>query len=70
MVVPFLYMSLCCYRSLFTLRIFGAFRLQVTPPLAPLALCIELALALLSVCAITYCSNHSVSIIAQCVCGV
>ncbi|CAM9213039.1 unnamed protein product [Laminaria digitata] len=27
-LVPFLYMSLCCYRSLFTLRIFGAFRLQ------------------------------------------
>ncbi|CAN0298049.1 unnamed protein product [Pylaiella littoralis] len=27
-VVPFLYMSLCCYRSLFTLRIFGTFELQ------------------------------------------
>ncbi|CAM9512871.1 unnamed protein product [Ectocarpus sp. 12 AP-2014] len=27
-LVPFLYMSLCCYRSLFTLRIFGTFRLQ------------------------------------------
>ncbi|CAM9732413.1 unnamed protein product, partial [Hapterophycus canaliculatus] len=27
-LVPFLYVSLCCYRSLFTLRIFGAFSLQ------------------------------------------
>eukprot|EP00752_Nemacystus_decipiens_P001283 g1277.t1 len=27
-LVPFLYMSLCCYRSLFTLRIFGSFTLQ------------------------------------------
>ena len=56
-LVPFLYMSLCYYRSLFTLRIFGAFRLQVTPAYSSASractLVLTLALAF-SLCAITY----------------
>lgn len=36
-LVPFLYMSLCCYRSLFTLKIFGAYSLQVITGLHALA---------------------------------